>query len=908
MTLTPGTKLGPYEIVAPLGAGGMGEVYRARDRKLDRDVAIKVLPNAVATDRDRLARFEREAKILASLSHSNIAQVFGLEVSGDASSNTSAIVMELVEGHDLSELIARGPLPIAEALSVARQIAEALEAAHEQGVIHRDLKPGNIKVRHDGSVKVLDFGLAKAVESATASSGAPNSPTITSPAMTHAGVVLGTAAYMAPEQAKGKAIDRRADIWAFGAVLYEMLTGSRAFPGEDVTDAIVSIMSREPDWSRLPAETPSPIRMLLKRMLDKDAKRRLRDVGEARLVFDDVLYGRAQPVEAQPAPVARSPVWRRLMPVAATAIVVATVAYGAWRMTPTPPMPIVRFTITLPENFEFTRTAARMIDVSRDGAQIVYLGNRQLHLRSLSTNESRPLAATLDPATPFFSPDGQWIAFLSVGESAIKKVAVAGGASVRLCSMPTGVGMFQGGAWEGDWIYFAQNGRGILRVSANGGEPEVVAPVDANQFVYGPAFLPGGRTFLMAITADTSANRWDLGEIVAYTPSTAARKTILRGGGAPRYLRSGALLYATDSTVLAVPFDTSRLEVTGPPVTVLENVRRAVNAPSGAAQFAVSESGIIAYLTGSAVDLRLATLALAPIAGDGRLRPLPVSPARYTAPKVSPDGRHIAVTINDETGSAIWVGNLAPPSPLRRLTAGPRDRAPHWSADSRFVIFMADTPQPGVYRQTADGSAPAEPVTTGSQVGAGEAVHPDGKTIAFSQGNDVDLWIVSGGSKPQPLVTRPGTQRYMTFSPDGRYFAYTSRTDGGSDIVVEPFPPNGAIHRLSTGGGTGPRWSPTGTDIYYQPDLGATGFGQGTIRRLPVRTTPTFSIVGPPAEVPIGMVSTAMFQNFDITPDGRYALVILAGRSADGESRSAPQEIHVVINWLEEVRAKMPRR
>jgi serine/threonine-protein kinase len=909
MTLSPGTKLGPYEIVAPLGAGGMGEVYRARDRKLDREVALKVLPQAVASDADRLARFEREARTLAAVNHPNIAQVFGLEDGGaDGGPSTSAIVMELVDGEDLSAIIARGPIPVGEVIAMARQIAEALEAAHEQGIVHRDLKPGNVKVRPDGTVKVLDFGLAKAVEAA-ATAGGTKSPTITSPAMTHAGVVLGTAAYMAPEQAKGKVVDRRADIWSFGAVLYEMLTGMRAFPGEDVTDTIVSIMSREPDWSQLPADAPQSIRTLLKRMLDKDARRRLRDAGEARVALDDVLSGRMEVPQAVPVPAIKARLWRRVLPVAATAIVVAMAAYAAWRMRPLPVMPVVRFSMTMPDDFQFTRTSSRMIDVSRDGSRIAYLGDRQLYVRSLSDAESRviPGSIGLDPASPFFSPDGQWVGFLSVAEAALKKVSVAGGASVKLCPITNGVGLFQGGVWDGDTIYLAQQGTGIMRVSANGGEPELVAAVESNQSVYGPSFLPGGRSFLMAITSDPTADRWDLAEIVAYTPSTGERKTVLRGGAAPRYVGTGHLVYATGSTLLAVPFDPARLEVSGGAMPVVEDVRRVLDAASGAAQFAVSQSGTMAYIPGTAANPRLSVLALAPTDGSGKIQTLPTAPGQYSSPKISPDGRQIAVLVNDDSGFSIWVGDFVPPSPLRRLTAGPRDRGATWTADSRFVLFFAETPESGIYRQIADGSAPAERVTVGSAILAPEAAHPDGKTIVFSQGvAESDLWSVSAGSAPHALVVRPGFQRFAAFSPDGRSLAYTSRQEGRTDIFVEPFPPNGALQRLSTGGGTGPRWSPTGTDIFYQVNAGLDTFGSGKLMRIPVRTTPTFAPTGTPVEVRISPIVTAVFANFDITRDGKHVLVVMPARGALAQSRPTAQQIRVVVNWLDELKAKVP--
>ena len=482
--LIPGTRLGSYEITAKLGEGGMGEVYRATDSHLKRAVAIKVLPAAVAGDADRLARFQREAEVLAALNHPNIAAVYGLEKTPDL----TALVMELVEGDDLSTVIARGPIAWADALPIAKQIAEALEAAHEQGIVHRDLKPANIKVRPDGTAKVLDFGLAKAMAppSPEAAAGKPgyamNSPTLTAHA-TQMGMIIGTAAYMAPEQARGRVVDRRADVWAFGVVLYEMLAGRRAFEGEDISVTLANVIKDEVHWPALPADVPVPIRHLLRRCLEKDPRRRLRDIGEARVTLEDpasALPAASEPVtaaaaSARPAP----PLWRRALPIAATALIVSAMAWGlSGILQPAPPAaPIVtRFPLVLPADQTMSRTNFQAIAVSPDGARIVYVANRQLYLREMADTAARPIPGTnVDPAGVFFAPDGQRVGFYSEQGNVLQTIAISGGSPVTLCKC--GAAPY-GASWVGDTILFSAPDRGILRVSANGGDPEVLVKSD----------------------------------------------------------------------------------------------------------------------------------------------------------------------------------------------------------------------------------------------------------------------------------------------------------------------------------------------------------------------------------------------------------------------------------------------
>ncbi len=588
MSLQPGTTLAHYEITAPLGAGGMGEVWRAHDTTLDRDVAIKVLPEAFAADAERLARFEREAKVLASLNHPNIGAIHGLEQSGD----TRALVLELVEGPTLADRIAQGPIPLDEALPIAKQIAEALEAAHEAGVIHRDLKPANIKVRDDGTVKVLDFGLAKALEPEQSEADAANSPTRTAQA-TQPGIILGTAAYMSPEQASGRAADKRSDIWAFGVVLYEMLTGQRPFAGESVSHVLASVLKTAPDWAVLPAEIPAPVRTLLRRGLEKDRRRRLQHVGDARVEIEDALM-MSQPGVAEAIPgrqVAAWPPMRLLL----AALVVATLSglagWGLTRPPPTLPAPITRMSIVLPQTQVRTNPGRRGVSISPTGAQVVYVANSQLYLRALDELQAQPLAGTEGsaPTIPFFSPDGQWIGFYSVRDAALNKVALSGGAAVTL----TEVGNPFGASWGADdTIVFAQRARGILRVAGAGGTPEQLVSVEPPAVAHQPQILPGGEAVLYTLAG--GLGQWDTAQIVVEQVATGERTVLVEGGSDARYLPTGHLLYALGGTLLAVPFDVDRLEVAGGPVPLVEGVSRATLTGAANVDMALTGAGLSA--------------------------------------------------------------------------------------------------------------------------------------------------------------------------------------------------------------------------------------------------------------------------------------------------------------------------
>src|SRR5262245_61521241 len=599
LAVPPGSRLGAYELLEVIGAGGMGIVYRARDLKLQRDVALKVLPEAVALDPDRIARFRREATVLASLNHPNIAAIHGFEDSGDV----HALVLELVDGPTLADRIAKGPIPLDEALPMARQIAEALEAAHEQGVIHRDLKPANIKLRPNGTVKGLDFGLAKALEPAgttqQAAGHASLSPTITSPAiMTGVGVLLGTATYMSPEQARGKPADKRADIWAFGAVLYEMLTSKRAFHGEDVTDTLAAVVRSEPKWDALPESISPSLRVFLRRCLHKDSKQRVGDIRDMRLALEGAFELAVS--GAPPPAVRRKPMWRRSLPYALTALpAVLASAIVAWSLWPTStPLSPARFVYDLPANQSFRNPGRPVMALSPDGRRLVYNTTGGFFVRSFAALEARLIPGTEPASTsPFFSPDGDWIGYWESGQ--LKRIGLDGGAPVVICASTNLFGV----SWERDNTILFGQPAGIMRVSANGGSPQVVIRAKQGEAMYGQQLLPDGDSVLFIVTTVSGDARWDTADVVVQSLATGKRTVLLHGGSDARFIRSGHLLYALRDALYAVPFDPVRLQFTGRPVSFAQGIARAglPRTNTAAANYAVSDTGTLIYLS---ADLR----------------------------------------------------------------------------------------------------------------------------------------------------------------------------------------------------------------------------------------------------------------------------------------------------------------
>ena len=872
MPLTTGSKLGSYEIVEPIGAGGMGEVYRARDTKLGRDVAIKTLPEELAGDGDRLARFDREARLLASLNHPKIATLHGL----DEADGTRFLVMELVEGETLADRLKRGPLSVERALDIARQVADALEAAHEKGVIHRDLKPGNIMVlADDGGIKVLDFGLAKAfaTQAGDESAELSQSPTLTRQASV-AGVIVGTAAYMSPEQARGKAVDKRTDIFAFGSVLYEMLTGRKAFAGEDISDVLASVIKLEPDWNALPPDVPPRVRELLRRCLEKDPKSRRRDIGDVRLEIEQVLA--APKPEGEPASLpSRAPTQRR-SPMTAMAFVLFGLLIGlaTWFLKPSaPPADTMIFEHVLPEGHFFSVVSSQIIAVSPDGKRIVYAANDQLYMRSLDAAEAVPIRGTEgNPRNAIFSPDGQWIGFQAGGE--LRKVAAAGGAFVKLSDMGPPDGM----SWAPDGtILFARRDSGIMIVPEDGGTPEVLVPAEDGARFHGPQMLSGGQRLLL--TRGNSMS-WEDAQLVVHSLETGEHKTVVARGSDGRYLPSGHLVYAVDNTVFAVRFDVDALAVTGVPAPVVESVRRAIG--TGGTQFSVSDNGVLAYVP----ETRgLGNGHLVWIDRSGKVTRLTEKAAAYRSPRLSPDGARLAVLIEND----VWIHEIDSDASSRFTTDG-ANRTPVWSPDGASVSFSSD----GVIAsRRSDFSTPAESTAI---EGFTYAWTPDGEALLFGRNapdTALDIWALTSDGEPQLLHGTPASELSPALSPDGKWMTFTSTESGRLEIYVQPFPGPGRRWTVSTNGGAHSAWSPSGQELFYMAG--------GQLVAVDVTTEPEFR-VGPPRVLFEKVFQRGLgFRQYDVTPDGERFVAV----EVENEDRGR-QQVTVVLNWFQELERLAP--
>jgi serine/threonine-protein kinase len=906
MALSPGTRLGVYEVTAQIGEGGMGQVFRAHDTRLNRDVALKILPDAVARDPDRLARFTREAQTLASLNHAHIAQIHGLE----ESSGVRALVMELVEGEDLSQRIARGAIPLADVLPIAKQIAAALEAAHEQGIIHRDLKPANVKVRPDGTVKVLDFGLAKAMEpTSAASSHVSHSPTITTPAMTQAGMILGTAAYMSPEQAKGRAADRRSDVWAFGVLLYEMLTGQRAFKGEDVSDTLAFILTREPDWATLPAATPPPIRRLLRRCLEKDRTRRLCDIGDARLEIDEALAAPSavDGAAAQPGPGPLS-VWSRALPwmfvasMLGLAIAVALL-WAPWRAETHVDRPLVRLDVDLGTDVSLPAPIAggTSVAISPDGTRFVYASGTptKLFTRRLDQPTATELSGTQGASRPFFSPDGQWVAFLTPGK--LNKISVEGGAVVPLGDINTA--SYGGASWGEDRSIVVSEafGRGLLRIPAAGGPPDLVAPLGHGEFGLDlPQLLPGGKAILFA--ANTAKGDADTFTIEVLTLADRHRKIVVRGGQSPRYLPTssgvGHLIYVNKATLFAIPFDLDKLETRGTAVPVLDGV--AYQSGTGMGQFDASRTGTLVYRRASGGTSGIATLQwVDPI---GKTEPLLAKPGAYVSPSLSPDGKRIALGVA-EGGPDVSVYDPQR-DVMTRLTSGGFNGSPKWSPDGQSVVFASLGN--GILQTRADGASQPQALTQSKAFQTPWSFTPDGKRLAYVEptGN-LQIWTVpledQGGQlkagAPEPWLKNSFNDTSPAFSPDGRWLAYQSNESGTFEVYVRAFasPSSapGGKWEISNTGGMAPRWSRNGHELVYQ---------SGDRVMAARYTVQGDAFVAEKPRVWIAKLGGGTL--FDVSPDGRRVAVLAPVASADASKQE--HEVVLLLNFFDELRRRVP--
>jgi serine/threonine protein kinase/Tol biopolymer transport system component len=886
MALASGTKLGPYEIAAQIGAGGMGEVYQAHDTKLGRDVAIKVLPEAFAHDADRLSRFQREAKMLASLNHPNIATIHGLEQSG----GTSYLVMELVSGETLSERVKRdGAVPIEETLAIAKQIAEALEAAHEKGIIHRDLKPANVKLTPEGKVKVLDFGLAKAFEADSAAEDMSNSPTL-SRAATLQGVILGTAAYMSPEQARGKSVDKRTDIWAFGCVLYELLTGKQAFDGEDITEILAAVVKIEPDWTRLPEATPTTIGVLLRRCLRKDRRQRLQDAAGIRIEIEETL---AAPHVAPS--VAATKGWRQLLPWAGALVLSAVIGLAVWNLKPSTwagSRPVARLTAVLSPGEELVVSMFPAIALSRDGTQLAYVARRagvqQLYLRPFESLEGKPISGAEGALSPFFSPDGHWVGFFAEGK--LKKVPVTGGTPITICDAP--------GAWGGSWgqndvIYFARGSFSALwQVTAKGETPRPFTKLDGQTGEVShrwPQVLPGGKAVLFSVW--TGPGR-DERQIQLQMVGSGERRLLVQGGSSGYYVPTGHLVYSRQGTLMAVPFDLARLEVAeSAPIDVTEGV---LDTEEGT-QYAVSSNGPLAYVPGSPQQYE-STLVW--VDRNGKSEPLSAPPRFYFAPRLSPDGQEVALWTFGATAD-VWIYDLVRGTVTRLISQG-SSQFPIWTPDGKRLTYRGTRGgSRNLFWKMADGSGAEERLTTGEGTQTVGSWSPDGQVLAFTAGGSTtgsDIWILRlSDRKTQPFLQTPSNESAPRFSPDGRWLAYISDESGRVEVYVQPYPGPGGKWQISTEGGTGPVWNRNGRELFYRSG--------DKMMAVEIATQPGFA-AGKPRVLFEGQYQPAPgnYSNYDVSPDGQRFLMLKPMEQAE----RAPTQINVVLNWFEELKQKVP--
>jgi len=873
MSLAPGVRLGPYEVQSALGAGGMGEVWRARDTKLARDVALKILPEVFARDPDRLARFQREAQVLASLNHPNIAAIHGLE----ESSGVRALVLELVEGPTLADRIARGTIPLDEALQVAKQIAEALQAAHDHGVIHRDLKPSNIKLRADGTVKVLDFGLAKPVDPTFSASDVSESPTLTSPAFTGVGVILGTAAYMAPEQARGKAVDKRADIWAFGVVLYEMLTGKRPFRGETITDILAAVVGQEPDWSRIPVQT----RRLVKACLQKDPSRRLHDIADVKLLMEDE-------------PQAERPRQPRLAWIAAGAFAVAmgVAVWAPWRTPPPAPEPI-RTQVYLPENVD---AASRNFTLSPDGRVLAFSavgsdGIPRVWVRLMDSLEVRSLPGTETTQTPpqfFWSPDSRRIAYSAKGGK-LNTVDLTGSPPQTLVdtTSPSDRPQAVGGSWNRDGeLIFGSLNTALVRVSLSGGAPSPVTALDLSRKETRhafPTFLPDGRHFLYLRTSATIPENSGvyLGSLDAKPGEQDARRLVATMFG-PVYVPStqrgrGHLLILRDGNVLAQAFDEGRMEIVGDPVTVVQQVGAYV----ASGFFSASGEVLVYRSSGANQDTRLqwwdreGTTAGTELLGGVRTLAF------------SPDGERIALVRPDPAGpnADIWIWDTTRGNNSRLMVGPGRVESPVWTPDGLQVVFASNREGPwNLYRKLANVSKQDEVLLKSGQDKTPTSISPDGRLLLYTQTDPQtkkDIWVLSnpgggpGDRKPTPFQRQQFDESEAQFSPEPeigatsgpRWVAYTSNESGRNDVYVREFPLNaaGGNWLVSKAGGTNPRWRRDGKELFFAAL-------DGSVMSVDVTPGATFQASEPKLLV---RVPSGIRPNWDVTPNGKRFLVLV---------------------------------
>jgi serine/threonine-protein kinase len=882
----PGTRLGTYEISALIGVGGMGEVYRATDTNLKRQVAIKVLPAAFANDVERLARFQREAEILAALNHPNIAGLYGFEDTG----GSKLLVMELVDGPTLAERIRKGRIPADEALSIAKQVADALEAAHERGIIHRDLKPSNVKVRPDGTVKVLDFGVAKAIEpDVAAQTIAEGSPAMKSPPTTRIGVVLGTAAYMSPEQARGRPVDKRADIWAFGCVLYEMVTGTCAFEAMDTSTTLAGVITFEPDLDALPGDTPLGVRQALRLCLQKNPRQRGGDIAAIRLALEGA-FENARAIGAETTPVA--PAWRRATPsMVALAVGVLLTGFATWTLWPAAESGAVsRFDDRLRQGQIFRNAGWSPLAVSPDGRSFVYNTSDGLYLRMLEELEARLIPGTQeDLAFPFFSPDGQSLAyFTSTDPNRLMRISISGGTPVVIADVPTPNPY--GASWGPDGTILFGQSAGIMRVPAQGGTPKLVIAAEEGTTLFGPRLMPDGDSVLFTEGTGVAVGRWDEARIVVQSLSSGRRTVVVKGGSDPRYLPTGHLVYAFGDTLRGVPFDLTTLTVTGNAVPLEQGVMRALNGLTGSANYEISNQGTLVYAR--ALDKISSTFAW--VDRRGRATPFPAMGLESLEyPRLSPDGTKLAVIIDGD----LWVYDLGGRPPIK-LTFDGGNYSPVWAPNGLQLVYEGTSP-PGLFRILADGSQRTpEPVLVDGHFHVHGWLDSGDELIvvAYQETPNIVRWRIGTPVDLRPVVGTPAREGAdgASLSPDGRWLAYASNQTGRQEIWVQPYGRRGTPVRVSPNGGIEPVWARTGRELFYL---------EGTrLMAVAVSTNTTFTFKTPEFLFESSYRKLDQPPSYDVAGDGRFVMI----RANEGERK--PPQIVVVQNWYQELKRLVPTK
>jgi serine/threonine-protein kinase len=882
-----GTRIGPFTIQSLLGAGGMGEVYRAHDSTLDRDVAIKILPEVWLADPDRRTRFDREARLLASLNHPHIGAIYGVEDLGQ----TRALVLELVEGPTLAERLGTGPLPLKEALAIAEQIADALDTAHQTSIVHRDLKPANIKVRSDGHVKILDFGLAKiaaddlspeTTRAATATLG------------TRLGAVVGTAPYMSPEQARGAAVDRRTDIWAFGCILFEMLTGQAVFNRPTPSDTIAAILQHDPDWRLLPASTPPALRRLVMRCLEKDVTRRVRDIGDVRIDIADLRASGSDISSGLITAPVSTGVTRWWVAAAVAIVAAATTGIAVWMLKPSPPVgqDVVRLAVSLPAGDVLGYDALPSVALSPDGRTIVYAASRggrvpQLFVRKLDAPEATLLSDTEGAKAPFFSPDGRWIGFFA--QAKLKKVLAVGGGVQTLTDAASGLG----GSWSGDdTIYFAPfNTSGIWKVSANGGAAQEFTRTDRSRDEVShrwPQILADRRTLLFTVWTGPG---WDEKHLEVQVGDSGEHRRLVPGASTGRYISTGHLLYSKADNLIVAPFNVASLTVTGPPVTLVERARDGVGE---GAQYAVSDTGTLAYVQAQSgvFERRLVW-----VARDGTVAPIPAPPDAYTDPAISPDGRSVALSVQG-TIQKMWIYDFVR-STLTTLTSTASLQSPNWTPDGRRLVYRATRAgYRNLFWRSADGSGEEERLTTNDRLQTPTSMSRDGRLLFYTElapDTGHDIWVLNLGVQP-PVATAVAKTRFAeaspSISPDGHWLAYNSDESGRPEVYVSAFPGLGGRTVISSDGGEEPRWSKDGRELFYRAGD----------RMMAVTVAPGSSLTaGSPRMLFEGryQVSDTGVGGFDVSADGQRFLMV------QPTVREQPAtEFNIVLGWFNDVKAR----